>query len=61
MAALGLKELSPATLDLKKLHSKDSMATEAILAEFPTVLLQSSLKVTYEAPPGIKKDLQQLE
>ena len=148
MAALGLKELSPATLDLKKLHSKDSMATEAILVvispgadpsqeiqelaesvvggdrlhevamgqgqatvalqslrscamngdwlclknlhlvtgwlpvlekelnslelhenfrlwltteshpNFPTVLLQSSLKVTYEAPPGIKKNLQ---
>ena len=26
--------------------------------KFPTVLLQSSLKVTYEAPPGIKKNLQ---
>ncbi len=25
---------------------------------FPTVLLQSSLKVTYEAPPGIKKNLE---
>ena len=25
---------------------------------FPRVLLQSSLKVTYEAPPGIKKNLQ---
>ncbi|XP_033122293.1 cytoplasmic dynein 2 heavy chain 1-like, partial [Anneissia japonica] len=26
--------------------------------KFPTILLQSSLKVTYEAPPGIKKNLQ---
>ncbi len=26
--------------------------------KFPTVLLQSSLKVTYEAPPGIKKNLE---
>ncbi|XP_071483964.1 LOW QUALITY PROTEIN: cytoplasmic dynein 2 heavy chain 1-like [Diadema antillarum] len=25
--------------------------------KFPTILLQSSLKVTYEAPPGIKKNL----
>lgn len=146
--ALGLKELSPATLNLKRLYSKDSLSTEAILVvispgadpsqeiqdlaesvvglehfhqvamgqgqasvaiqalrncalngdwlclknlhlvtswlptlekelnslephknfrlwltteshpKFPTVLLQSSLKVTYEAPPGIKKNLQ---
>jgi dynein heavy chain 2 len=145
---LGLKEVSPATLNLKRLYSKDSTATEAILVvispgtdpsqeiqdlaesvvgldrfqqvamgqgqatvalqalrncamngnwlclknlhlvtswlptlekelnslelhknfrlwltteahpRFPTVLLQSSLKVTYEAPPGIKKNLQ---
>ena len=26
--------------------------------KFPTILLQSSLKVTYEAPPGIKKNLE---
>lgn len=147
-SALGLKEVSPATLNLKRLYSKDSLATEAILVvispgadpsqeiqvlaesvvglerfhqvamgqgqaivalqalrtcalngdwlclknlhlvtawlptlekelnslelhknfrlwltteshpKFPTVLLQSSLKVTYEAPPGIKKNLQ---
>ena len=25
--------------------------------EFPLILLQSSLKVTYEAPPGLKKNL----
>ncbi|KAJ8027756.1 Cytoplasmic dynein 2 heavy chain 1 [Holothuria leucospilota] len=25
--------------------------------KFPTILLQSSLKITYEAPPGIKKNL----
>ena len=26
--------------------------------KFPTILLQSSLKVTFEAPPGIKKNMQ---
>ena len=26
--------------------------------KFPTILLQSSLKITYEAPPGIKKNLE---
>lgn len=26
--------------------------------KFPTILLQSSLKVTLEAPPGIKKNMQ---
>ena len=26
--------------------------------KFPLVLLQNSLKITYEAPPGIKKNLQ---
>ena len=26
--------------------------------KFPTILLQSSLKITYEAPPGVKKNLQ---
>jgi len=26
--------------------------------KFPPILLQSSLKVTYEAPPGIKKNMQ---
>ena len=25
--------------------------------KFPTILLQSSLKVTFEAPPGIKKNM----
>ncbi len=25
---------------------------------FPTVLLQQSIKVTYESPPGIKKNMQ---
>lgn len=25
--------------------------------KFPTILLQSSIKITYEAPPGIKKNL----
>lgn len=146
--SLGLKELSPATLNLKRLYSTDTLCTEAILVvispgvdpsteiedlavsvvgkehfhqiamgqgqadiaiqslrncaingdwlclknlhlvtpwlstlekelnslephkkfrlwltseshpKFPTVLLQSSLKVTYEAPPGIKKNLE---
>lgn len=146
--ALGLKELSPATLNLKRLYSSDSLPTEPILViispgadpsqeiqeladnivgsnnyhqvamgqgqadvaiqllrdctisgkwlclknlhlvtswlpklekelnalephenfrlwlttethpKFPPVLLQSSLKVTYEAPPGIKKNLE---
>ena len=146
--SLGLKELSPATLNLKRLYSKDSLSTEPILViispgtdpsheieelakteigkenfyqvamgqgqadiaiqslrscatnggwlclknlhlvtawlptlekelnslephekfrlwltteshpRFPTVLLQSSLKVTYESPPGIKKNLE---
>ncbi len=27
-------------------------------AKFPAVLLQSSLKASYEAPPGLKKNLQ---
>ena len=27
-------------------------------ARFPTILLQQSLKMTFEAPPGIKKNLQ---
>lgn len=26
--------------------------------KFPSILLQSSLKITYEAPPGVKKNLQ---
>ena len=145
---LGLKELAPSTLNLKKLYSTDSLATEPILViispgadpsqeiqelaesvvggdhyhqvamgqgqaaialqllrdcaisgdwlclknlhlvtgwlptlekelnslephesfrlwltteshpKFPTILLQSSVKVTYEAPPGVKKNLQ---
>ena len=25
--------------------------------KFPTILLQSSIKITYEAPPGVKKNL----
>ena len=27
-------------------------------SRFPTILLQSSLKITYEAPPGVKRNLQ---
>ena len=25
--------------------------------KFPTILLQSSIKITYEAPPGVKRNL----
>jgi len=32
--------------------------TAEVHLRFPTILLQSSLKITYEAPPGIKKNLQ---
>ncbi|CAK8696967.1 unnamed protein product [Clavelina lepadiformis] len=31
--------------------------TSEVHPRFPTILLQSSLKVTYEAPPGVKKNL----
>nr|CAB3240329.1 cytoplasmic dynein 2 heavy chain 1-like [Phallusia mammillata] len=31
--------------------------TSEVHVKFPTILLQSSLKITYEAPPGIKKNL----
>ncbi|CAF0769940.1 unnamed protein product [Adineta steineri] len=31
--------------------------TSEVHPKFPTILLQSSLKITYEAPPGIKKNL----
>ncbi|KAI0210443.1 Cytoplasmic dynein 2 heavy chain 1 [Lamellibrachia satsuma] len=31
--------------------------TAEVHPKFPTVLLQSSLKITYEAPPGVKKNL----
>ncbi|KPP72257.1 cytoplasmic dynein 2 heavy chain 1-like, partial [Scleropages formosus] len=31
--------------------------TTEVHAKFPPVLLQSSLKITYEAPPGLKKNL----
>ncbi|XP_077984893.1 cytoplasmic dynein 2 heavy chain 1-like [Glandiceps talaboti] len=31
--------------------------TAEVHPKFPTILLQSSLKVTYEAPPGVKKNL----
>ncbi|KAF3692878.1 Cytoplasmic dynein 2 heavy chain 1 [Channa argus] len=31
--------------------------TAEIHPRFPTILLQSSLKITYEAPPGLKKNL----
>ncbi|XP_064610087.1 cytoplasmic dynein 2 heavy chain 1-like isoform X3 [Liolophura sinensis] len=32
--------------------------TAEVHPKFPTILLQSSLKMTYEAPPGVKKNLQ---
>ncbi|XP_035681617.1 cytoplasmic dynein 2 heavy chain 1-like [Branchiostoma floridae] len=32
--------------------------TAEVHSQFPTILLQSSLKITFEAPPGIKKNLQ---
>ncbi|CAL1541204.1 unnamed protein product [Lymnaea stagnalis] len=31
--------------------------TSEVHPKFPTILLQSSLKVTYEAPPGVKRNL----
>ncbi len=31
--------------------------TSEVHPKFPTILLQSSTKITYEAPPGIKKNL----
>ncbi|CAF1020652.1 unnamed protein product, partial [Adineta ricciae] len=31
--------------------------TSEIHPKFPTILLQSSIKITYEAPPGLKKNL----
>ncbi|CAF3536266.1 unnamed protein product [Rotaria sordida] len=31
--------------------------TSEVHSKFPTILLQSSIKITYEAPPGIKKNL----
>ncbi|CAF4464114.1 unnamed protein product, partial [Rotaria magnacalcarata] len=31
--------------------------TSEVHTKFPTILLQSSIKVTYEAPPGIKRNL----
>ncbi|XP_050416302.2 cytoplasmic dynein 2 heavy chain 1 [Patella vulgata] len=31
--------------------------TTEVHPKFPTILLQSSLKITYEAPPGVKKNL----
>ncbi|KAK3801155.1 hypothetical protein RRG08_006872 [Elysia crispata] len=31
--------------------------TSEVHIKFPTILLQSSLKVTYEAPPGVKRNL----
>ncbi len=31
--------------------------TSEVHPKFPTILLQSSIKITYEAPPGIKKNL----
>lgn len=31
--------------------------TSEVHPKFPTILLQTSIKITYEAPPGIKKNL----
>jgi dynein heavy chain 2 len=31
--------------------------TSEVHPKFPTILLQSSIKITYEAPPGIKRNL----
>ena len=31
--------------------------TSEVHPKFPTILLQSSIKITYEAPPGVKKNL----
>lgn len=31
--------------------------TSEVHPKFPTILLQSSIKITYEAPPGLKKNL----
>ena len=31
--------------------------TSEVHPKFPTILLQSSIKITYEAPPGVKRNL----
>eukprot|EP00743_Colponemidia_sp_Colp-15_P007052 GILK01007609.1.p1 GENE.GILK01007609.1~~GILK01007609.1.p1 ORF type:complete len:2172 (-),score=437.61 GILK01007609.1:43-6558(-) len=47
--------------ELKSLHPQKGfrlwLTTEAH-SKFPPILLESSLKITYESPPGIKKNLQ---
>ena len=46
--------------ELKNLQPHENfrcwLTTEAH-AKFPTILLETSLKVTYEAPPGVKKNI----
>ena len=53
--------LSVLEKELNNLESHDNfrlwLTTEAH-PRFPLILLQSSLKITYEAPPGIKRNLQ---
>ncbi|XP_017286523.1 cytoplasmic dynein 2 heavy chain 1 isoform X3 [Kryptolebias marmoratus] len=46
--------------ELNVLHPKASFRlwlTAEVHPRFPPILLQSSLKITYEAPPGLKKNL----
>ncbi|XP_013869519.1 cytoplasmic dynein 2 heavy chain 1 [Austrofundulus limnaeus] len=46
--------------ELNMLHPKASFRlwlTAEVHPRFPPILLQSSLKITYEAPPGLKKNL----
>ncbi|CAH1776602.1 unnamed protein product [Owenia fusiformis] len=46
--------------ELNSLQPKETFRlwlTAEVHPKFPTILLQSSLKITYEAPPGIKKNL----
>ncbi|KAA8593993.1 hypothetical protein FQN60_004827, partial [Etheostoma spectabile] len=47
-------------LELNVLHPKADFRlwlTAEVHPRFPPILLQSSLKITYEAPPGLKKNL----
>ncbi|MED6291792.1 Cytoplasmic dynein 2 heavy chain 1 [Characodon lateralis] len=46
--------------ELNVLHPKASFRlwlTAEVHPRFPPILLQASLKITYEAPPGLKKNL----
>lgn len=51
--SVGLKELNA----LKPNKDFRLWLTSEGHPKFPTILLQSSIKITYEAPPGVKKNL----